>query len=97
MQDIKDHINRVSTKLQHLLKEYKQLQKENESLTKTIADLNIKQKQQATAIEDLEQKISILKASVGNMSDADKKDFEKRIGGFVKQLDKTIHLLSEEG
>lgn len=92
---IKDHINRINTKLQQLLKEYRHLQKENEGLNKSIAEMSAKQKQQAATIEMLEQQVAVLKASAGSMSEADKKEFEKRINGYLKQVDKTINLLSE--
>lgn len=93
--EIREHIIRINSKLQQLLKDYRHVQKENEGLHKTVSEMTEKQKQQAAAIEVLEQQVAVLKASAGSMNETDKKEFEKRINGYIKQLDKTINLLSE--
>ena len=51
--------------------------------------------QQQQQADELRQQVSILKASAGNMSEADKKEFEKRINSYLKEIDKCIALLGE--
>ena len=43
----------------------------------------------------MEQKVSVLKAAAGDMNDKDKKDFDKRINQYIKEIDKCIGLLSD--
>ena len=45
--------------------------------------------------DELKQQVSILKVSTGDMSEADKKEFEKRITGYIKEIDRCITLLGQ--
>jgi chromosome segregation ATPase len=95
MSAINDHITRIHAKLQQLVKDHNHLQKEKEGLCKTIHELKVKLDQDKMNVEALQQQVNILKASAGNMHEADKKEFERRIGQYIKQIDKSIELLSE--
>ena len=95
MAGIDNHIKAVNDKLQQLLKQYLQLQKENERLKENVKKLEDKNQQSNQDIEQLEQKVNILKASAGKMDDADRKVFEKKINQYLKEVDKCIALLSE--
>ncbi len=46
-------------------------------------------------VDALKQQIDVLKLSSGDMNEADKKQFEKRINGYIKEIDRAIALLSE--
>ncbi|MEJ7672080.1 MAG: hypothetical protein WKF59_05100 [Chitinophagaceae bacterium] len=46
-------------------------------------------------MHDLDQKVNILKAASGEMSETDQKEFEKRINLYIKEIDKCIGLLSD--
>ena len=50
---------------------------------------------QQKSADELKQQVSILKVSAGDMSEADKKEFEKRINGYLKEIDRCIALLGE--
>ena len=50
---------------------------------------------QQKSADELKQQVSILKVSAGDMSEADKKEFEKRINGYLKEIDRYIALLGE--
>lgn len=95
MSDLTENIKRTNDKLQKLLKYYLQLQKDNERQTKLIKSLQELKDTQTQQIEQLEQQVAILKAAAGQMSSTDKKDFEKHINQYVKEIDKCIGLLSE--
>ena len=43
----------------------------------------------------LKQQIAVLKYSNGDMSEADKKEFEKKINLYVKEIDRCIVMLSQ--
>ena len=95
MSDLEQNIKRINTKLQQLLKNYQLLQKENirqSELIKHLKETKEKDNQQLTA---LQEKITILKAAAGKMNDADKKEFEKNISQYIREIDKCIGILSE--
>jgi chromosome segregation ATPase len=95
MAELEANIKRVNNKLQQLLKQYQFLQKENERKNREIAALNEANQNQAKQIEELQQQVMILKSAAGEMNPADKKEFEKHINQYLKEIDKCIGLLSE--
>ena len=95
MAEIEEHIKRVTNKLQQLLKQYHALQKENEKLRDTLKEVQQVKEQEAEKIAQLNLQINILKTSVGQMTETDKKVFEKQINQYVKEIDKCIGLLNE--
>ena len=95
MAEMDDHIKRVNSKLQQLLKQYQFLQKENEKLAASVKSLRLEKENETAEIARLQQQVSILKSSAGQMAEPDKKVFEKQINQYIKEIDKCIHLLSE--
>ncbi|HOZ78198.1 MAG TPA: hypothetical protein PLY34_09400 [Ferruginibacter sp.] len=95
MADLENHIKRISDKLQLLLKQYQQLQKDNERLKSAVQKLESGQAAATQQVELLQLQAGILKASAGQMNDIDKKAFEKKINQYLKEIDKCITLLSE--
>lgn len=95
MKNFEEHIKIVHDKLQQLLKKNISLQKEKELLIKEVKDLKEKEEIHKATIFSLNQKVNILKAASGNMSELDQKEFEKRIDKYVKEIDKCISMLSE--
>ena len=89
------HLKRIYDKLQQLLKEHAALQKENSQLKTELAIAGRKNSEQQKNVDELKQQVSILKVNAGEMSEADKKDFEKRINGYLKEIDRCIALLGE--
>ena len=88
-------IKRIQEKIQVLLKRHGDLQKENSELKKELERLSVQSTQQLRSIETLKQQVEVLKVSSGTWNDNDKKDFEKRISQYVREIDKCIALLSE--
>lgn len=88
-------LKRIQEKLQQLLKLHAALQKENSRLKTDLTAANEKLTAQQKNAEELKQQVSILKVSSGNMSEADKREFEKRINGYLKEIDRCITLLGE--
>jgi regulator of replication initiation timing len=95
MSEMELQISRVNNKLQQLLKQYLLLQKENEKLKAALGDHQVARDQQLEQIETLQQQVSILKTSIGQMTENDKKAFDKQITHYIKEIDKCITLLSE--
>ena len=95
MNPLEQHIQRINEKLQQLLKQYRFVQKENEKLRKELTDIRGLHAERSKQIEELEQKVSILKTATNNMSEDDKKDLEKRLNHYIREIDRCIVLLSE--
>ena len=95
MPELEQHIKRINDKLQHLLKNYQLLQKDNERQTKLIKELQQTKESNNEQIAVLQQQVLILKTSAGQMNEADKKAFEKMINQHLREIDKCIALLSE--
>jgi hypothetical protein len=74
---------------------YQRLQKDNERLREEL-DLS-RQKELAShqKMEAMEQQISILKLASGEMNDQDKRELEKKINQYIKEIDRCISFLSQ--
>ena len=95
MSNTEQHLKRIQDKLQQLLKQYTTVQKENNKLKEQLVSANQKTTAQQKNMDELKQQVSILKLNAGEMSETDKKEFEKRINSYVKEIDRCIALLSE--
>lgn len=95
MRTTEQHLKQIQDKLQKLIKNYSAVQKENSRLKEELGMA----KQQADLyqknIEVLKQQVDVLKMGAVEMNEADKKEFEKRINSYVKEIDRCIALLSE--
>jgi ribosomal protein L23 len=85
----------IHGKLEILLKQYAQLQKDNEILTAEVANLTAKNTAQQLLVDQFSMQVDILKVAAGNMDEKEKKNFDKQIGQYLKEIDKCIALLSE--
>lgn len=95
MSTTEQHLKRIQEKLQLLLKQHAALRKENSRLIEELKNANQKTSAQQKNVEELKQQVSVLKLNTGEMSEADKKEFEKRINNYLKEIDRCIALLSE--
>ena len=95
MSQTEAQLKRIQDKLQQLLKKHTALQKDHQRLTEALRASRDKQDQQQAAMETLQQQVSILKASAGEMNEGDRKEFEKRINVYLKEIDRCIALLGE--
>lgn len=94
MSVLEEHIKRVNEKLQVVLKRHASLQKENIRLKQTLANTEKKATDQSNELELLTQRIEVLKASKGAMTEEEKKAFEKRLRQYLKEIDKCIAFLN---
>ena len=95
MSELETNIKRINDKLQKLLRQYQQLQKDNERQSRLIKELQQAKDTHTTTIANLQEQIAILKTSAGQMNATDKKAIEKYINQYLKEIDKCIGLLSE--
>jgi hypothetical protein len=95
MNTTEQSLKRIQDKVQSMLKQHLALQKENETLREELAQV----KKQATISGEqsamLRQRMEIIKYSGGEMDEADKKQFEKRINTYIREIDRCIAMLSQ--
>ncbi|MBL7752188.1 MAG: hypothetical protein JNN29_12445 [Chitinophagaceae bacterium] len=92
---MEEQIKRIQEKIQQLLRHQQLLQKENKELKGALEKMRTESSQQQDIIQDLKQKVEILKISSGKWEEGDKKQFEKRINSYIREIDRCITLLSE--
>jgi predicted nuclease with TOPRIM domain len=93
--DVNLQIKRIQEKLQQLVKNHEEMLKENQRLKKDLEKSSSQSRQNQLTIETLKQQVDVLKISSGNWDEQDKKEFEKRINHYIREIDKCISLLSE--
>ncbi len=96
MAELTENIKQLNTKLQQLLKQYNILVVQNEQQAKTIVELKETSEQQKNALDEMKQEQLILKASLDKMDESEKKQLEKKINSYIRNIDKTISLLSHK-
>jgi hypothetical protein len=92
---VDNQFNTINEKLQLLLKQHQRLKKENERLREELEAQKQKDLLAQQTIQELHQQIDILKLASGDMSEKDKKGFERKINQYVKEIDKCIAFLSQ--
>jgi chromosome segregation ATPase len=88
-----EQLKRIQEKLQLLLKQHDTLQKENKWLKSELTNSKKQETQYNENIDRLKQQVEVLKLSSGEMNEAEKKQFEKRINSYLKEIDKCIAAL----
>ncbi len=92
--DGEDHDNigkRPAGRNQEMNQNEQHLNRIQEKLQQLLKQFALLQKENSR----LKQQVSVLKLSAGEMSEADKKEFEKRINGYLKEIDRCIAMLGE--
>lgn len=90
-----NQLKRIQEKLQQLLKLHVALQKENVLLKEQLAGFKEQAATQQQLIDSLKQQAEIIKLNAGQMNEADKRELEKRINSYIREIDRCIALLGE--
>ena len=90
-----NQFNTINEKLQQLLKQQGRLKKENEKLRAELEDCRTKESAYLQKVEELNQQIHIVKLAAGEMPEKDKKDFERKINQYIREIDKCIAFLGQ--
>jgi hypothetical protein len=90
---MEQQLQRIQEKLQHLLKLFSVLKKENSRLIEELAASHSKAEEYQKMADNLKQQVGILQLGTGEMNDTEKKEFEKRINTYLKEIDRCITLL----
>jgi len=93
MTDINVNISHLHEKLQMLIKEFKQLQKENNRLLKDITTAKAEKEATFNQLNQLEQKLAAVQLTSGNWDETEKAGLHKKIDAYLKEIDKCLALL----
>jgi chromosome segregation ATPase len=86
---------RIQDKLQQVLQQYQVLQRDNDRLRKEVTDLKNRDTAHTKKIEELEIKVAALKTATGQLNDAEKKELDKRLHQYIREIDRCIAMLSQ--
>ena len=95
MSEHESQLKQIQEKVQLILKKQAILQKENEQLEKELAKNREQSAHHLQLIDTLQQQVEVLKLSSGEMNEKDKKEIEKRINSYIKEIDRCIATLKE--
>jgi peptidoglycan hydrolase CwlO-like protein len=88
-------VERISQKLHLLVKKQQSLQRVNSELRQQVHELQRQRSAQVETIDELQQQLQVLKAAKSELSADEKKAFEKRLGQYIREIDRCITMLSE--
>lgn len=95
MTPIADHIARINTKLSKLIRNYRALEKEHEKV-KTELDRRVAAEEELRArYATLEQQLAMLKASSGETDEQSRKELERKLSLYIREIDRCIALLGD--
>jgi chromosome segregation ATPase len=95
MQSLHEQLKQVNEKLQQLLKQQQSLQKENNTLRTTIKELKNSIDSKNQTLEELGQQKMVKQLNNGNLNEADKKELEKKLNQYIREIDRCIAMLND--
>ena len=87
-------IQRINDKLQQVAQRYQLLNKENQQLTREIRLMKEKEESREKRIIELELKIAAFKTATGRLDETEKKEIDKRLNHYIREIDRCIAMLS---
>lgn len=87
-------IQRITDKLQRLLVKFREAQHEATKLSKINGSLQLMIKEKNQEIQNLQQMLEGVRLTSINLNDDVKKDLEKRITVYLKEIDNCLALLN---
>jgi archaellum component FlaC len=90
-----DQLRRVHEKFLQLVKLHQDLQKENEKLKADYKKITLSCEELSQEAEKFRQQTDVLKLSGSGLNENEKKDLEKRLNQYVREIDRCIALLNE--
>lgn len=88
-------LKRIQDKVQQMLKKHLLLQKELEKINKDNVALKEKIALQTRHTEEMEQKLAAYKLATGSLPERDKKELEKKMNQYIREIDRCISMLAE--
>ena len=92
---VANQIQRIQEKLQQLLRQRDLLLKENGKLREELRKVRDDHADHSRRLEQLKQQVEVLRVTKTAMSEGEKKELEKRLGQYIREIDRCIALLGE--
>jgi hypothetical protein len=88
-------LKRIHVKLQLLMKQHVTLEKENNQLKVEVQTARQQASLHQAHVDNLKQQVDVLRYTNGELDEVGKKDFEKKINSYLKEIDRCIAMLSQ--
>lgn len=106
---MKENLQRIQEKTQQLIQELKVLRQQNTELVAELKlvrqegakrqeqqqQSQVQQQVQQQRMEELQQQIAVLKLNNVGLNNSDRKELEKKINQYIKEIDRCIAQLGE--
>jgi chromosome segregation ATPase len=92
---VEGQIQRIQDKLQQLLRQRDFLLKENGKLREELRKIQEGQADDSKRLEHLRQQIEVLRVTNTAMSEGEKRELEKKLGQYIREIDRCIAFLGE--
>jgi len=92
---LESNLKRIQEKVQQVLRRFRSMQQENERLRRSLDESAEKLKLAQEQVQQLRMQVDVLKLNASELNTADKKEIEKKINNYLKEIDRCIALLSE--
>lgn len=91
--NINEQLEQLYKKLQQIMQQHAQLQKENKQLHQKLARTQYQNETLIIQILTVQQKLDAARIINNQLAESDKRDIEKRINQYIKDIDKCIEVL----
>jgi len=94
MADVDEQLKTITQKLQLLLKNHQQLQKDYAAIKKEAENQKLVIRERNEVVQKLQEKLDAAKINSSTMDDTEKKILEQRINGYLSEIEKCLVLLN---
>lgn len=95
MTPVADHIARLNTKLSKLIRHFRALEKEHEKVKAELERRIAAEEELRLRHAALEQQLAVLKASSGVSDEQSRRELERKLSVYIKEIDRCIALLGD--
>jgi len=95
MNTLQQDLQRLEDKLQQLIQLQQNLHTENEKLQAALRKAEVEKTEWQQKTETAEQQLNVLKLNQENLNEADRKEMEKKINQYIREIDRCITQLGE--
>ncbi len=93
---MQENIHQIKAKVQLLIKQFQQIKKENSKLKVELGESKNKLKLQEETITLLKNEMDASKLNLNQLTKQDKASLEKRIDGYLKEVNTCLTLLNKD-
>lgn len=95
MTPVADHIARLNAKLSKLIRHFRALEKEHEKVKAELERRIAAEEELRLRHAALEQQLAMLKASSGVSDELSRRELERKLSTYIKEIDRCIALLGD--